>query len=53
MNTNSNFIKRYSLALYLILTPLISLAMAFFLPLPTVVLALLFLLVPLQPWQFC
>jgi membrane protease YdiL (CAAX protease family) len=38
--------ERYSLPAYLILTPLISLAIALFLPLPTVVIALLLILVP-------
>lgn len=46
MDTNTSFIQRYSLPIYLILAPLISLAMALFLPLPTVVIALLLLLVP-------
>jgi membrane protease YdiL (CAAX protease family) len=46
MNTKSTFFKRHSLTLYLILTPLISLVIALFLPLPTVAIALLLLLVP-------
>jgi membrane protease YdiL (CAAX protease family) len=46
MNTNSTFIQRYSLAIYLILTPLISLAIALFLPLPIELIVLLLLLTP-------
>ncbi len=46
MNTKPTFIERYSLLLFLILIPLISLAIAFLLPLPTVVIALLLILVP-------
>jgi len=46
MKTNSTFIERYSLLIYLILTPLISLAIALFLPIPTVTIALLMVLVP-------
>jgi membrane protease YdiL (CAAX protease family) len=46
MNTNSTYLKRYSLPAYLILTPLISNAIALFLPLPTVGIALLMVLVP-------
>jgi membrane protease YdiL (CAAX protease family) len=46
MNTNSTFLKRNSLTIYLILTPLISLAIALFLPLPIFIIALLLLLVP-------
>ena len=46
MNTNSTFIQRYSLPIYLILTPLISLAIALFLPIPILAIALLLLLVP-------
>jgi hypothetical protein len=46
MNTKSTFLKRYSLTLYLVLTPLISLVIALFLPLPTVAIALLLILVP-------
>ena len=46
MNTNPTFIQRYALPLYLILTPLISLAIALFLPIPIVAIALLLLLVP-------
>jgi hypothetical protein len=46
MNTNSTFVERYSLPLFIILTPLISLAIALLLPLPTVLIALLLLLVP-------
>ena len=46
MNTNSPTLKRHSLTIYLILTPLISLAIAFFLPLPVEIIALLLLLIP-------
>jgi len=46
MNTKSPMMERYSLPAYLILIPLISLAIAFLLPLPTVVIALLLILVP-------
>ena len=46
MNTNATFIQRYSLPFYLILTPLLSNAIAFFLPIPTVVIALLLVLIP-------
>jgi membrane protease YdiL (CAAX protease family) len=46
MNTNSTFLQQYSLLAYLILTPLISNAIALFLPIPTVVIALLMVLVP-------
>lgn len=46
MNSNTNFIQQYSLPIYLILTPLISNAIAFFSPIPTVVIALLMVLVP-------
>jgi len=46
MNTNSTFIQRYSLAIYLILTPLISLAIALFLPLPIELIVLFLLLTP-------
>jgi hypothetical protein len=37
MNTKPTFLERYSLPIYLILTPLINNAIAFFLPIPTVV----------------
>jgi len=40
MNMNSTFIQRYSLLIYLILTPLISLAIALFLPVPIIVIDL-------------
>ena len=46
MNINSTFIERYSLPLFLILTPLLSLAVAVFLPLPIELIVLLMLLVP-------
>jgi ABC-type molybdate transport system permease subunit len=46
MNTKPTFLERYSLPIYLILTPLINNAIAFFLPIPTVVIALLMVLVP-------
>lgn len=46
MKTNPTFIQRYALPLYLILTPLISNAIALFLPVPTLVIALLMVLVP-------
>jgi len=46
MNTHPNLVQRYSLAIYLILTPLISLAIALFLPVPILAIALLLLLVP-------
>ncbi|MBV6449372.1 MAG: hypothetical protein MHPDNHAH_00082 [Anaerolineales bacterium] len=46
MNTNSTFIERHALTIYLILTPLISLAIAVFLPLPIELIVLLMLLVP-------
>jgi membrane protease YdiL (CAAX protease family) len=46
MNTNSSFLERYALPIYLILTQLISLAIAFFLPVPVIVIALLLLVVP-------
>lgn len=46
MNAQSTFFERYSLPLFLTLTPLISLAIALFLPLPTALIALLLLLVP-------
>jgi len=46
MNTNSKFIQPYSLPIYLILTPLISLSIALFLPVPVIVIALFLLLVP-------
>jgi len=46
MNTNATFIQRIALPIYLILTPLISLAIALFLPVPVIVIALLLLLVP-------
>jgi membrane protease YdiL (CAAX protease family) len=46
MNTNSLLSERYALTAYLILTPLISLAIALFLPLPVIGIALLMLLIP-------
>jgi membrane protease YdiL (CAAX protease family) len=46
MNTNSTRIGRFSLPAFLILTPLISLAIALFLPIPTTAKALLVILVP-------
>lgn len=46
MNTNTTSIQRIALPIYLILTPLISLAIALFLPVPVLVIALLLLLVP-------
>jgi membrane protease YdiL (CAAX protease family) len=46
MNSTSTYYQRYSLPLFLIITPLISLAIALFLPLPIEVIALLLLLVP-------
>jgi uncharacterized protein len=46
MKTKPILSVRSALQLYLILTPLISLAVALFLPLPTVVIALMMLLVP-------
>jgi len=46
MNINATFIQRIALPIYLILTPLISLAIALFLPVPVLVIALLLLLVP-------
>jgi membrane protease YdiL (CAAX protease family) len=46
MDTKPTFIQRYSLPIYLILTPLISLAIALFLPLPIELIVLLLLLTP-------
>ena len=46
MNTNATFIQRIALPVYLFLTPLISLAIALFLPVPVIAIALLLLLVP-------
>jgi len=46
MNTNTTFIERYALPTYLILTPMISLSIALFLPVPLIVIALFLLLVP-------
>lgn len=46
MNTNSTFIERYSLPIYLLLTPLISLAIALFLPVPPEIIALTMAVVP-------
>jgi membrane protease YdiL (CAAX protease family) len=46
MKTNSKIMERYSLSAFLILTPLVSLAIAFFLPLPTVAIALLMIMIP-------
>jgi membrane protease YdiL (CAAX protease family) len=46
MKTNSRLIARYSLPAFIILTPLISNAIAIFLPIPTTSIALLIILVP-------
>jgi len=46
MNTNPTFIQRYALPLYLILTPLLSLALPLFLPLPTELVPLMMVFVP-------
>ena len=46
MNTKPTFLEQYSLHLFLILTPLISLAIAFFLPLSIELIVLLLILVP-------
>lgn len=46
MKPNAPFLKRYALPIYLILAPLISLAIALLLPLLTVLIVLLVLLVP-------
>lgn len=46
MNTKSTFIERYSLSLFLILTPLLSLAIPLFLPLPPEVVPLMMVTVP-------
>jgi membrane protease YdiL (CAAX protease family) len=46
MNTNSTFIERHALTLYLILTPLISLAIPLFLPLPPEIIPLMMIFVP-------
>jgi len=47
MNENLTFIQRYALPIYLILIPLISNAIALFLPMPTVAIALLLVLIPI------
>jgi len=46
MNTNPTFIERYALPIFLILTPLISLAIPFYLSLPTELVPLLMIFVP-------
>jgi membrane protease YdiL (CAAX protease family) len=46
MNTNTSFFERYSLPIYLILTPLISLAIALSLSLPPEIVPLLIALIP-------
>ena len=46
MNTKSDFIERYSLPTFLILTPLLSLAIPLFLNLPTELVPLMMILVP-------
>ena len=46
MNINSTFIERYSLPLFLTLTPLISLAIPFLLPLPPEIVPLMMVFVP-------
>jgi membrane protease YdiL (CAAX protease family) len=46
MNTNSTFIQRFSLPLYLILTPLLSLAVPLFLSLPTELVPLMMIFIP-------
>ena len=46
MTANATLSKQLALALYLVLTPLISLAIALFAPLPLMSIALLLLLVP-------
>jgi membrane protease YdiL (CAAX protease family) len=46
MKTNSTFLQRYSLSVFLILTPLISLAIPLLIPLPTAFIALLLILIP-------
>ena len=46
MTADPTFVERLSLPLFLILTPMISLGIALFLPLPTVVITLLMILVP-------
>lgn len=45
MNVKSNSTERYALIVYLILTPLISLVVALFLPIPPVAIALILILV--------
>lgn len=46
MKTNSTLIARYSLPAFIVLTPLISNAVALFLPIPTTSIALLIILIP-------
>lgn len=46
MNTKSTFLERYSLPLFFILTPLISLAIPLFLPLPPEIVPLMMVFVP-------
>jgi len=46
MNTNSTFLGRYSLLLFMILTPLISLAIPYFLSLPKEVVPLMLVFIP-------
>jgi membrane protease YdiL (CAAX protease family) len=46
VKTNSTFLQRYSLSIFLILTPLISLAIPLLVPLSTALIALLLILVP-------
>ena len=46
MNTKPTFVQRYSLAIFLILTPLLSLAMPLFLALPPEIVPLLIALIP-------
>ena len=46
VNTNPTFIERYSLPIFLILTPLISLAIPLFLTLPTELVPLIMILIP-------
>ena len=46
MNTNTSFFERYSLPIYLILTPLISLAIPLFLSLPPEVAPLMIAIIP-------
>ena len=46
MNTKSDFIERYSLPTFLILTPLLSLAIPLFLELPTELVPLIMIFIP-------